>query len=113
MVRPVTLFWLGHAVAVIIICREWIAYIRAAVRIRAVARSEGKDWPFTKDPKYQTLFVYSPESLLEPDDSPRLRGAKAHLLSLRARMWRIIFMAIAISASGVVAAAALTILYDR
>jgi hypothetical protein len=117
MVRPVTFFWLAHAVAFIVICREWIAYFRAAAHIRAVARSEGKDWPFTKDPKYQALFVYSPQSLLEPDDSPNLRDAKNELLTLRARMWRVVITAIAISASGVVLAVAWSItsrfLYDR
>ena len=117
MVRPVTFFWLAHAVAFVVICREWIAYFRAASHIRTVARSEGKDWPFTKDPKYQTLFVYSPQSLLEPDDSPNLRDAKNELLTLRARLWRVVFTAIAISVSGVVLAVAWSItsgyLYDR
>ena len=117
MVRPVTFFWLAHAVAFVVICREWIAYFRAAAHIRAVARSEGKDWPFTKDPKYQALFVYSPQSFLEPGDSPNLRAAKNELLTLRARMWRVVFVAIGISVFGVVLAVAWSItsgfLYDR
>ena len=41
MVRPVTFFWLAHAVAFVVICREWIAYFRAAAHIRAVASETG------------------------------------------------------------------------
>ncbi len=113
MVRPVTVFWIAHFAAFLVVCREWIAYFRAASQIRAVARSEGRDWPFTKDPKYQALFVYSPQSLFEPDDSASLREAKNRLLTLRGRMWRVVFTAIAISVFGVIFAVAWTIISGR
>jgi|ERR1051325_1130733 hypothetical protein len=109
MVKPVVFFWSAHAIALLVVAREWIAYWRAASHVRAVARAEGGDWPFTRDPKYQALFVYSPQSLLESGDTPALREAKLSLLRLRARMWRVVILAMAISASGVFLAVAWTI----
>src|SRR5881227_43374 len=109
MVKPLVFFWSAHAIALVVVLREWITYWRAASQVRAVARAEGGDWPFTRDPKYQALFVYSPQSLLEPGDSPALREAKLSLLHLRARMWRVVFLAMAISASGFFLAIAWTV----
>ena len=109
MVKPIVFFWAGHSIALFVVAREWVAYWRAASQVRAVAQAEGGDWPFTRDPKYQALFVFSPQSLLESGDSPTLHEAKLALLRLRARMWRVVFLAMAISASGFFLAVAWTI----
>jgi hypothetical protein len=94
----------GWLVGAILILIEWVKCIRAANRIRRAAKSEGKDWPFTKQPKFMVQFVYMPESLLDDTDGARTRAAKLDLLRLRKRMWKIVGLGIGFLVLGFCAA---------
>ncbi len=102
VISPATFFWLGGLFAFVVIFREWTRYYRAAARVRAVAQAEGSDWPFTRDPKYMALFTYAPKALLEPSDTEPMRAAKGELLRLRARMWRVVAIAISLEVAGII-----------
>lgn len=90
MNRSAVLMFAGWLAGVIIIVIEWVNYVRAANRVRLAARSEGTDWPFTRQAKFMIQFVYMPESLLDQGDGARTRSAKLDLLRLRKRMWKVI-----------------------
>lgn len=96
--------FMGWLAAVIVIITEWVKYIRAANRIRIAARSEGGDWPFTKEPKFMIQFVYMPETLLEQGDGAETRSAKLKLLRLRKRMWKVVGLGIGLLVLGFCAA---------
>lgn len=94
----------GWLAGVIIVLGEWTNYIRAARRVRAAARSEGKDWPFTKQPKFMIQFVYMPDSLLDEADGAKTRTAKLELLRLRKRMWKVVGLGVSLLVLGFSAA---------
>ena len=100
----------GWLLGVIVVVVEWINYILAAIRVRAAARAEGQDWPFTRDRSLLVRFVYMPESLFDQVDGAKTRAAKIELLRLRKRMWKVIGFAIGLLALGFCAAVVTEIL---
>ena len=100
MISPATVFKLAFLPTFLLAMREWTAYFRAALKVRAQARAEGSDWPFLSDPKYMVLFVYMPDQLIERSDTPAIRKAKGELLALRRRAWKVLLLAIGLAILG-------------
>jgi len=87
-----------------ILIREWTAYVRAALRVRAQARAEGKDWPFVTDPAILLKFLFLPHQLFEDGDSSAVRMAKRQLIVLRNRVHKTFGLAIMLALLGFLAA---------
>ena len=100
----------GWLLGVIVVVVEWINYVQAANRVRAAARAEGQDWPFTKDRTFLIRFVYMPNSLLDQADGTKTRAAKLELLRLRKRMWKVIGLGVVLLVMGFCAAVVTEIL---
>jgi hypothetical protein len=110
MISAQVLFFLSFGPCTVIVVREWIAYLRAALRVRAQAQAEGGDWPFFSDPKYVVKFVYLPDELIEASDSPDLKRAKGELLLLRRRLWKVVTLAITLAVIGFLLAIGCTLI---
>lgn len=104
MILRDTLFSLVFAPSMAIAIWEWVLYYRAASKVRAQAQAEGSDWPFASDPRYMVRFVFMPQELIEPNDSPAMQKAKAQLLALRKRLWRRVALAVGLVFLGFCAA---------